>query len=147
MSGLTQRAIPPGETFLYRWTADEYGSYFYHAHEFSQIVDGLFGPIYVRPAPGSVTPFSLISTDPDELAALQKAELNTRPIQFNTWNHLTSSERIEVALNSGLDTFCANSMLINGKGSSICLSQAEINANISPVVVQLLAGMDYSDIG
>nr|AUS45848.1 multicopper oxidase [Coniochaeta hoffmannii] len=147
VSGLTQRPIPPGETFLYRWTADEYGSYFYHAHEFSQIVDGLFGPIYVRPAPGSVTPFSLISTDPDELAALQKAELNTRPIQFNTWNHLTSSERIEVALNSGLDTFCANSMLINGKGSSICLSQAEINANISPVVVQLLAGMDYSDIG
>ncbi|KAH8908583.1 laccase TilA [Coniochaeta sp. PMI_546] len=145
--GLSQRPIPPGEAFLYRWNANAYGSYFYHAHEQSQIVDGLFGPIYVRPSPGSETPFSLISSDPAELEAIEKAELNTRPILFSTWNHLTSSERIATAIATGLDTFCANSFLINGKGSSICIPQAEINANASPIVLPLLGNSTYSDIG
>jgi hypothetical protein len=66
---------------------------------------------------------------------------------FSTWNHLTSSERIATAMNTGLDTFCANSFLINGKGSSICLPQAEINANASPAVLPLLGNATYSDIG
>lgn len=132
---------------MYRWNANAYGSYFYHAHEQSQIVDGLFGPIYVRPSPGSETPFSLISSDPAELAAIEKAEINTRPILFSTWNHLTSSERIATAMATGLDTFCSNSFLINGKGSSICVPQAEINANASPLVLPLLGNMTYTDIG
>jgi hypothetical protein len=86
----------------------------------------------VRPEPGSATPFSLISSDHDDLAALEESDSNTRPISFSTWTHLTSAERVEVAMTTGLDTFCANSILINGKGSSICLSQAVINASAGP---------------
>ncbi|KAB5547348.1 laccase TilA [Coniochaeta sp. 2T2.1] len=147
VTGLSQRAIPPGEVFLYKWNANEYGSYFYHAHEQSQIIDGLFGAIYVHPRPGSDTPFPLISSDPSELAALENAERNTRPILTSTWTHLTSAERAEVARDTGLDTFCSNSFLINGKGSTICLPEAVINASISPAVIPLLAGMTYTDIG
>ena len=132
---------------MYKWHANAYGSYFYHAHEQSQIVDGLFGAIYVRPAPGSDTPFSLITSEPSELAAIEKAERNTRPILTNSWNHLTSAERAEVAKDTGLDSFCSNSFLINGKGSTICWPEAVINANINPAVIPLLAGMTYTDLG
>jgi len=29
--GISQRPIQPGQSFLYRWTATDYGSYWYHA--------------------------------------------------------------------------------------------------------------------
>jgi hypothetical protein len=111
------------------------------------VVDGAFGPIYVRPAPGSETPFRLISADPAELNALERAEKNTRPIMLNSWNHQTSQERIDIAMATGLDTFCSNSFLINGKGSSICLSPAAINASVNPAVAPLLNGLSYTDLG
>jgi hypothetical protein len=111
------------------------------------VVDGLIGPIYVRPAPGSDMPFHLISADPAELTALEGAEHSTRPILLNSWYHQTSQERIDIAMATGLDTFCSNSFLINGKGSSICLSPAAINASANPALAPLLNGLSYTDLG
>jgi FtsP/CotA-like multicopper oxidase with cupredoxin domain len=34
--GVTQKPISPGATFVYRWTATDYGTYWYHAHERGQ---------------------------------------------------------------------------------------------------------------
>jgi FtsP/CotA-like multicopper oxidase with cupredoxin domain len=51
VGGLTQRAIPPGETFRYEWTFRQSGTFMYHSHhdEMTQMAMGLMGMIVVHP--------------------------------------------------------------------------------------------------
>jgi FtsP/CotA-like multicopper oxidase with cupredoxin domain len=147
--GLAQRPIQPRQSFLYKWKATQYGSYFYHAHLRGQIDDGLFGAIYIRPSPDVQRPFNIITNDPVELRAIQQAEQQTKPILLSDWNHVTSSERWDIEEATGLDAYCTNSLLINGKGSVTCLPQDYINANANPAVIGLLAGTNQqlTDMG
>lgn len=46
--GLNQKPIQPGHSWTYRWTATQYGTYWYHAHGMSEIMDGLYGPIWIK---------------------------------------------------------------------------------------------------
>ena len=50
VAGVTQDAIGAGEDFLYRFVADQVGTYWYHSHQLGheQIVRGLFGALVVR---------------------------------------------------------------------------------------------------
>ncbi len=51
VGGLNQRAIAPGETFLYEWTFKQHGTFMYHAHhdEMTQMAMGMLGMIVVHP--------------------------------------------------------------------------------------------------
>jgi len=51
VGGLTQRSIPPGETFKYEWTFRQHGTLMYHSHhdEMTQMAMGLIGMIVVHP--------------------------------------------------------------------------------------------------
>ena len=46
--GLTQKPIQPGRTWTYRWKATQYGTYWYHSHGRSEMMDGLYGPIWIK---------------------------------------------------------------------------------------------------
>ncbi|CAG8658386.1 4123_t:CDS:2 [Dentiscutata erythropus] len=46
--GMTQCAIPDGVSFLYNFTVQQYGTYWYHSHFLGQIVDGLKGPLIIH---------------------------------------------------------------------------------------------------
>ncbi|OQE41375.1 hypothetical protein PENCOP_c005G03253 [Penicillium coprophilum] len=131
--GVSQRSIRPNTSFLYRWTATEYGAYWYHAHHRGSLEDGLYGPIYITPAPSVEKPFSLITTDPAQLKAMVLAETLTRPVLLSEWRVLTSEEIWAAEIASGTDSFCANALLINGKGSITCLPRAEIDTLTTPV--------------
>lgn len=50
VAGLTQDAVPPGETFDYEFVAPDAGTYWYHAHNksWSQVARGLYGPLIVE---------------------------------------------------------------------------------------------------
>jgi FtsP/CotA-like multicopper oxidase with cupredoxin domain len=52
--GVTQDAVMPGETRVYRFRAIETGTYWYHSHQHSldQVRKGLFGAIIVEPPEG-----------------------------------------------------------------------------------------------
>ena len=52
VAGVTQDAVAPGETFTYRFVADDTGTYWYHAHQVSSesVGRGLFGVLIVEPA-------------------------------------------------------------------------------------------------
>ena len=50
---MTQCAILPGSTVDYAFRASNAGTYWYHGHTLEQTVDGLFGLLQVRAAPGS----------------------------------------------------------------------------------------------
>ncbi|KAL2367389.1 conidial pigment biosynthesis oxidase Arb2/brown2, variant 2 [Blastomyces gilchristii SLH14081] len=144
---VTQRAIQPGESFLYRWTAVEYGAYWYHGHAHGQMSDGLFGAIVISPKPGRPAPFHKISKSPKEIEKIRKATLNPTTMFLSDWHHLTSEEFFHVATDSGIDNFCTDSVLINGKGSVICKSQDELNNLTRPDQRMLLGDENLTDKG
>ena len=51
VGGLTQRAIPPGETFKYEFTLWQRGTFMYHSHhdEMTQMALGMIGMIIIHP--------------------------------------------------------------------------------------------------
>ncbi|KAH8896709.1 iron transport multicopper oxidase FET3 [Thozetella sp. PMI_491] len=50
--GVTQCAVPPGESFTYDIKFDQPGTYWYHAHNDGQYLDGLRGPVVVHDPAG-----------------------------------------------------------------------------------------------
>ncbi|TPX62642.1 hypothetical protein PhCBS80983_g00268 [Powellomyces hirtus] len=47
-SGITQCGIPPGGTYKYEYVPKQWGTYWYHAHNGGQYVDGFRGPLIIR---------------------------------------------------------------------------------------------------
>jgi CopA family copper-resistance protein len=50
--GLSFMGIPPGESYLYRFTLNQAGTYWYHSHSRFQEQTGLYGPIVIEPRGG-----------------------------------------------------------------------------------------------
>lgn len=52
VAGVTQDAVLPGQTFVYRFRAEQTGTYWYHSHQQSleEVAAGLFGALIVEPA-------------------------------------------------------------------------------------------------
>ncbi|GKZ21149.1 hypothetical protein AbraIFM66951_008663 [Aspergillus brasiliensis] len=146
--GLSQTQIKPGEQFLYKWKASQYGSYIYHSHTRAQIDDGLYGAIYIEPADSVERPFHLITgSDEDEEQAMLAAEKNTRPVIISDWRAFSSHDILQIQTASGVEAYCANSVLINGKGSVICPSQEHINAVTTEAQKQILGNLTLTDMG
>jgi len=53
VAGVTQDAVLPGESFVYRFVADQVGTYWYHSHQVSheQVRRGLLGALVVEGTP------------------------------------------------------------------------------------------------
>ncbi|MGH2561928.1 MAG: multicopper oxidase domain-containing protein [Thermomicrobiales bacterium] len=51
VAGVTQDAVQPGQTYTYRFVAEDAGTYWYHSHQQSskQVKKGLFGALVVLP--------------------------------------------------------------------------------------------------
>ncbi|TQB73114.1 hypothetical protein MPDQ_006199 [Monascus purpureus] len=145
--GLSQRPIEPGCQYLYKWKADQYGSYMYHAHRRGQIDDGLYGAIYIHPDESVKKPFPLITSDPVELAAIELAESATTPLVLSDWRKLTSEELWASEEADGYDSYCVNALLLNGKGSISCLSQEVLEDVLPPATKGLMGDNHMSDIG
>ncbi|GAA4728867.1 multicopper oxidase family protein [Actinomycetospora chibensis] len=54
VAGVTQDAVPIGGSFVYRFRADQAGTYWYHSHQAAdpQVRGGLFGALVVTPTEG-----------------------------------------------------------------------------------------------
>ena len=54
VAGVTQDAVPPGGSHVYRFRAEQVGTFWYHSHESSstQVRRGLFGAIVIEPRSG-----------------------------------------------------------------------------------------------
>ncbi|GKZ33736.1 hypothetical protein AbraIFM66950_003768 [Aspergillus brasiliensis] len=145
--GLSQRPIAPGDSFLYKWRATNYGSYFYHAHSRGQICDGLYGAIHIQPNESVERPFRLITNNSRELQAMQAAERRTSPIMLSDWRVLTSEELWSAEETTGLDAICINAVLINGKGSISCPGQQGFTELASAAQKQLIGNLSLTDTG
>ncbi|KAK2009614.1 multicopper oxidase [Colletotrichum eremochloae] len=55
--GVTQCAIPPGESFTYEFNVtDQRGTFWWHAHVSVQVTDGLFGPLIIHDPDEQIPP-------------------------------------------------------------------------------------------
>lgn len=101
-----------------------------------------------RPPSSQPSPFGLIANSTSaSITAMQNAEKRAQFALLSDWDHLTSSEYRAVEEASGLDLFCVDSLLINGKGAVNCQPQALLNALTPPPLLHLLNGSTVSDRG
>lgn len=145
--GLSQKKIEPGCTFKYKWTATQYGTYWYHGHSQGQLEDGLLGAIYIKPAKNSPTPFSMISNSTKDVKQLEHAMRHPEMVVLSDWSHFTSEELRNITLEADIDSFCGDSMLINGKGNVNCPGVPFLMSLVPPPVLPLLAGQNLTDKG
>lgn len=122
VGGLTQRPIPPGETFKYEFTLWQQGTYMYHAHhdEMTQMALGLLGVIVIHPrepkgppvdrdfvymlsewkiAPGTMRPDPNEMTDFNVLTLNGKVYPGTAPMVIKTGDRV----RIRIGNLSAMD--------------------------------------------
>ncbi|KAH0844209.1 Laccase-1 [Fonsecaea pedrosoi] len=144
--GLSQYAIAPGSSYLYKWTADAAGVYFYHAHYRSQMMDGLYGAIIIAPESDDEKPFSLINSDPEFIKLMSAADDELQPIFISDYNKYTSQELHEQERNANIDFACSDAIIINGQGSQYCLTREELTAYTNPKVTALLASVSPSQL-
>ena len=141
--GVSQRNIKPGESFTYRWTATQYGSYFYHAHSRGMIDDGCYGPIIIKPKSSITKPFSKIPGA--DVKALQQAEDNVSPLVVSDWRHVTSDQTWQYSLDSGFESaLCQDTILLNGKGYIDCWSKADLTKYTNPAWAPILQQMNLT---
>ncbi|KAL5338491.1 multicopper oxidase-domain-containing protein [Aspergillus crustosus] len=145
--GISQMPIAPGESFLYKWRATNYRSYFYHAHKRGQQDDGLYGAIHVQPDSSIIRPFALISDKQYVLRVMQEAESKSTPIILSDVRQLTSEEIWEAEIATGRDALRANALLLNGKGSVNCLEQESIDQFTTAAQKGILGNQSLTDIG
>ncbi|MFG2103627.1 multicopper oxidase family protein [Micromonospora echinaurantiaca] len=81
--GVTQAAVLPGQEFVYRFRADQVGTYWYHTHSASDVGvrKGLYGVLVVRPAP--VTGVD-VTVPVHTLSGLPLPAARTEPVQAGT---------------------------------------------------------------
>ncbi|CAA9373170.1 MAG: Multicopper oxidase [uncultured Propionibacteriaceae bacterium] len=62
VAGVTQDAVFPGETFVYRFRAEQPGTFWYHTHQHAReaIARGLYGALVVQPATRSTAGVDLV---------------------------------------------------------------------------------------
>jgi FtsP/CotA-like multicopper oxidase with cupredoxin domain len=142
--GVTQRQILSDESFTYKWTATQYGSYWYHAHQLGQLEDGLYGPIVIHPKKEQATPFSLISSDEKSLAAIKKAAAHPKPLVLSDFRHKTAEEMIAITHAANMELPCFDSILFNGKGSVNCKTKEELAALYSPQQLNILKSVNVT---
>ena len=62
VAGVTQNAVFPGDSFVYRFRAEQPGTFWYHTHQHGRegIARGLYGALVVQPASGSTAGVDLV---------------------------------------------------------------------------------------
>ncbi|KAL1727350.1 Cupredoxin [Schizophyllum commune] len=130
--GVSQKAIQPGGNFTYRWNAHQTGLYWAHAHRKQQQDDGLYFPIFIRPANDTERPFSKLAAvaggDATDAAAMARAEANTTIVTINDWRHRPTEEVNALWEEAHIEPLCADSILINGRGSMVCPPMSELQS-------------------
>ncbi|KAJ5655192.1 hypothetical protein N7507_007142 [Penicillium longicatenatum] len=145
--GVSQRHISPGKQFISKFTVQQHGAYWYHSHTSGQIMDGLYGPIYIRPRNIPAELSSLITNDTFQRTLIYNAIQSPSLVVLSDWFHMTSEELRDVAVSADIDTLCADSILINGKGRVNCRDPGVLTNMVPDSMKSVLQGMKFTAKG
>jgi FtsP/CotA-like multicopper oxidase with cupredoxin domain len=110
-------------------------------------MDGFYGPITILPTKSEPRPFSLISQDTSDVAAMTAAEASPNVLIVSDWIQETFDSLSAAEQASGYDIACPDAVIINGKGSVNCLGTTYYNSIASPQLLHLLNGTSLSAKG
>jgi hypothetical protein len=82
--------------------------------------DGIVFPIYIRPNATHERPFAQISQDPVDIEQMLAAEQDPYSFTIMDWRNRPSHELMHLWEKSNIEPLCVQSILINGKGSTVC---------------------------
>ncbi|KAK4234026.1 multicopper like protein [Achaetomium macrosporum] len=105
--GITQCGIPPGQSLVYNFSLDQFGTYWYHSHYGTQYLDGILGPLIIH-APAE-----------DEVRKLYDRD---RVVLIQDWYHDFSQVNLQTYLapdNENTEPIPDNG-LVNGVGYFNC---------------------------
>ncbi|WP_422735380.1 multicopper oxidase family protein [Micromonospora sp. WMMD729] len=100
--GVTQAAVLPGQEFVYRFRADQAGTYWYHTHSVSDVGVrmGLYGVLVVRPGPATgldvVVPVHTLADRPLPDARVESVEAGV-PVRLRLINTDSTTHRYALA--------------------------------------------------
>ncbi|OQE38914.1 hypothetical protein PENCOP_c007G01199 [Penicillium coprophilum] len=125
--GVSQRLIAPGGRFVSKFTATQYGTYW--------------------PREPAASLASMISNDTRAHFQINNAIRDPELLMISDWFHNTSEELRDIAVSANIDTLCADSILINGKGRVRCVDSAYLTTLTPAPLVPLLQGKNYTEKG
>ncbi|KAI3810517.1 hypothetical protein L1987_20133 [Smallanthus sonchifolius] len=114
-ASISQCAINPGETFVYKFKVDKAGTYFYHGHYGMQRSAGLYGLLIVDIEEGKTEPFQY-----DE-------EFNL--LLSDWWHKGVHEQEVDLSANPMRWIGEPQSILLNGRGQFNCSLAAAHNSN------------------
>ncbi|MET8260444.1 multicopper oxidase family protein [Micromonospora sp. NPDC005553] len=100
--GVTQAAVRPGQEFVYRFRADQAGTYWYHTHSASDVGVrmGLYGVLVVRPGPVTgldvTVPVHTLAGRPLPAPRVEKVEAGV-PVRLRLINTDSTTHRYALA--------------------------------------------------
>ena len=100
--GVQQCPIAPTKDFTYTFTADLYGSSWYHSHYSAQYAGGAFGPMIIH---------GPTSADYD---------IDVGPVMLSDWNHQDYYRLVQQDVNPSQPVIKSNNTMINGKMDYDC---------------------------
>ena len=109
--GISFKGIAPGETFTYRFTLQQSGTYWYHSHSGFQEMTGMYGALIIEPRAGErhrsdqdyVVQLS-DWTDEDPMRAFSKLKMQSDVYNFNQPTFFDFSEDVsKVGLQGALE--------------------------------------------
>ncbi|KAL8301362.1 hypothetical protein RB597_002001 [Gaeumannomyces tritici] len=83
-------------------------------------VQGLYGGVWVAPAPERPRPYGLLTDDPQELAEMMQAERDIKHLVIADCTGRDLQSRIFRTRVEGTEAHCSDSILVNGKGRVHC---------------------------
>ncbi|WP_430460677.1 copper resistance system multicopper oxidase [Thalassolituus sp. LLYu03] len=83
--GLSFNGIAPGETFTYRFTPRQHGTYWYHSHSGMQELTGMYGALIIDPAHAHHHDMQAHGDMPGQMMAMTEAQRDY-VIQLSDWS-------------------------------------------------------------
>lgn len=90
------------------------------------------GPIWIAPSPSRPRPYSLISPNDHDIAAMSTAEHNPFHIVVSDWNAEPMDTLLIMYRDTGIVPWCSNSVVLNNKGRTFCHSSDVIDDSGGP---------------
>lgn len=137
VAGLTQKPIPPGETFKYEFTLRQSGTHMYHPHydEMTQIALGMMGFFIIHPK----NPTAEEKVDRDFAIMLMEWAIpigaaTPDPMEMLDFNYFTFNSRV----------FPGTESLVVKKGEKVRIRLANLSMNSHPIH---LHGYEFTVVG
>ncbi|KAL8393640.1 hypothetical protein RB599_005911 [Gaeumannomyces hyphopodioides] len=110
-------ALPQDQATLLFDTTGHWGLGWYMERTTGQ---GLYGGVWVAPAPGRRRPYRLLTDNPQELAEMLQAERNIKHLVIADYTGRDLRSRVFRMRAEGTEARCSDSILVNGKGRVHC---------------------------